>query len=125
MTLRLRRKLGRLMGRRGSARADDGADRFRDAASARRAVTGVRGPWTFGLRPEALPAYLEERGLRLVKDMSADEYRTHTMPAPPPVRNGMNSSRRAGRGRRPGAPGARPRRRGTVGAGSRLLHPSS
>ena len=51
------------------------------AASARRAVTGVGEPWTFGLRPEALPAYLEERGLRLVKDMSANEYRTHTMGA--------------------------------------------
>src|SRR5271165_1283885 len=59
----------------------NGADRFRDAASARRAVTGVGEPWTFGLRPEALPAYLEERGLRLVKDMSANEYRTHTMGA--------------------------------------------
>ncbi len=33
----------------------NGADRFRDAASARRAVTGVGEPWTFGLRPEALP----------------------------------------------------------------------
>src|SRR5271165_130984 len=90
MTLRLRRKLGRLMGRRGSARADDGADRFRDAASARRAVTGVGEPWTFGLRPQALPAYLEERGLRLVKHMSANEYRT-PWARRPPVRKGMNS----------------------------------
>ena len=46
---------------------NDGTDRFRDTASARRAVTGVGEPWTFGLRPEALPAYLEERGLRLVR----------------------------------------------------------
>ena len=60
---------------------DDGADRFRDTASARRAVTGVGEPWTVGLRPEALSAYLEERGLRLVKHMSANEYRTHTMGA--------------------------------------------
>ena len=57
---------------------DDGADRFRDAASARRAVTGVGEPWTVGLRPEALPAYLE---VRLVKHMSANKYRTHTMGA--------------------------------------------
>jgi methyltransferase (TIGR00027 family) len=57
------------------------SNRFKDAASARRAVTGVGESWTFGLRPEALPAYLEERGLRLVKDMSANEYRTHTMGA--------------------------------------------
>ena len=59
----------------------NGSDRFKDAASARRAVTGVGEPWTFGLRPEALPAYLEARGLRLVKDMSANEYRAQTMGA--------------------------------------------
>ena len=59
----------------------NGSDRFKDAASARRAVTGVGEPWTFGLRPEALPAYLEARRSRLVKDMSANEYRTHTMGA--------------------------------------------
>jgi methyltransferase (TIGR00027 family) len=59
----------------------NGSDRFSDAATARRAVTGVGEPWTFGFLPEALPAYLEERGLRLIEDMSANEYRTHTMGA--------------------------------------------
>ena len=57
------------------------SNRFKDAASARRAVTGVGEPWTFGFLPEALPAYLEERGLRLIEDMSANEYRTRTMGA--------------------------------------------
>jgi len=59
----------------------NGSDRFKDAAGARRAVTGVGEPWTFGFRPEALPAYLKERGLRLVEDMSANEYRARAMGA--------------------------------------------
>jgi methyltransferase (TIGR00027 family) len=59
----------------------NGSDRFRDAAGARRAVTGVGEPWTFGFRPEELPGYPKERGLLLVKDLSANEYRALTMGA--------------------------------------------
>lgn len=32
-------------------------------------------PWTFGLDPRALPAYLGERGLQLIEDVGAAEYR--------------------------------------------------
>jgi len=78
-------------------------------------VTGVGEPWTFGLRPEALPAYLEERGLRLVKDMSANEYRTHTMGAAAASASAASRARII----------ARQHRRGTVRTGSKLLYPSS
>ena len=57
------------------------SDRFRDGAGVRRAVTVVGEPWTFGFRPGALPAYLNERGLRLFEDLSANEYRAYTMGA--------------------------------------------
>jgi methyltransferase (TIGR00027 family) len=53
--------------------------RFDDAGGARRAVARVGEPWTFGFRPKELPTYLKARGLRLVRDMSADEYRAYAM----------------------------------------------
>jgi methyltransferase (TIGR00027 family) len=59
----------------------NGSGRFKDAARARRAVTNVGEPWTFGFRPEELPAYLNERGLKLTMDMSANEYRALAMGA--------------------------------------------
>jgi hypothetical protein len=36
-------------------------------------------PWTFGLQPALVPAYLHERGLRLMNDLSADDYRLQAM----------------------------------------------
>ncbi|HXX38617.1 MAG TPA: SAM-dependent methyltransferase [bacterium] len=36
-------------------------------------------PWTFGLYPKELPAYLEARRLRLVEDIGATEYRAKYM----------------------------------------------
>src|SRR5271165_4900493 len=36
-------------------------------------------PWTFGLEPAELPAYLDERGLELVWDLGASEYRARYM----------------------------------------------
>ncbi len=36
-------------------------------------------PWTFGLEPAELSAYLEERGLELVWDLGASDYRAHYM----------------------------------------------
>jgi methyltransferase (TIGR00027 family) len=59
----------------------NGSGRFKDAARARHAVTSVGEPWTFGFRPEELPEYLKERGLQLIKDMSANEYRARVMGA--------------------------------------------
>ena len=105
----------------------NGADRFRDAASARRAVTGVGEPWTFGLRPEALPAYLEERDYGWSK-ICLPTNTAHTRWArPPPARKGMNSimSRWLRSAARRARISARQRRRGTVRTGSRLLYSSS
>lgn len=39
-------------------------------------------PWTFGFRPEDLPEYLERRGLRLIKDEGAADYRASYWPRP-------------------------------------------
>jgi methyltransferase (TIGR00027 family) len=38
--------------------------------------------WTFGFRPSDLPAYLEQRGFRLVAEMGAAEYRALYWPRP-------------------------------------------
>jgi len=38
-------------------------------------VDGSGEPWRFGLLPEELPAFLRERGLSLLSDLGADEYR--------------------------------------------------
>jgi methyltransferase (TIGR00027 family) len=43
------------------------------------AVTTTGEPWTFGLRPEALPHYLDERGLKLLEDLGASDYRARYM----------------------------------------------
>jgi len=44
-------------------------------------VDGSGEPWRFGLLPEELPAFLRERGLSLLSDLGADEYRAHVMGA--------------------------------------------
>jgi len=44
-------------------------------------VDGTGEPWRFGLLPEELPAFLRERGLSLLSDLGADEYRAHVMGA--------------------------------------------
>ena len=38
-------------------------------------MRNVGEPWTFGLDPGELPAYLAARGFMLLEDVSADEYR--------------------------------------------------
>ena len=52
---------------------------FEGAAQILIAVTSTGEPWTFGLRPEALPGYLAERGLRLLADLGAEDYRARYM----------------------------------------------
>jgi methyltransferase (TIGR00027 family) len=42
-------------------------------------VDGSGEPWRFGLLPEELPAFLRERGLSLLSDLGADEYRAQVM----------------------------------------------
>jgi methyltransferase (TIGR00027 family) len=55
--------------------AIDGTVDFEAADRLRSTVAGVGEPWTFGLDPDELGAYLAERGLRLLSDEGADDYR--------------------------------------------------
>jgi len=48
---------------------------FEGAAAGLRAVRRSGEPWTFGMYPDMVPDYLEQRGLRLLADLGADEYR--------------------------------------------------
>jgi len=45
-------------------------------------------PWTFGLDPAETPAYLRARGLTLVEDLGADEYRQRYLAGRPDGRRG-------------------------------------
>jgi methyltransferase (TIGR00027 family) len=53
----------------------DGGALFADAAAITRTHRRAGEPWTFGMLPEAVADYLHKRGLRLVSDLGADEYR--------------------------------------------------
>jgi methyltransferase (TIGR00027 family) len=53
----------------------DGSMSFEGAAAVLRAVRRSGEPWTFGLCPDMVPDYLNQRGLRLLADLGADEYR--------------------------------------------------
>ena len=53
----------------------DGSVRFEGDEALRETVAGVGEPWTFGFDPAALAGHLEERGLRLVSNEGADDYR--------------------------------------------------
>lgn len=53
----------------------DGGVRFQGAARILEDVARLNEPWTFGLSPDQVPAFLCERGLSLHCDFSADEYR--------------------------------------------------
>jgi methyltransferase (TIGR00027 family) len=48
---------------------------FPGATKVIRIVARAGEPWRFGFYPEELPEYLAERGLELVEDVGADEYR--------------------------------------------------
>jgi methyltransferase (TIGR00027 family) len=50
-------------------------ERFHGADSAGRVVRAAGEPWTFGLDPAELPAYLAARGLALDWDLGAADYR--------------------------------------------------
>jgi hypothetical protein len=60
----------------------DGSKRFQDSARPRLAVKSAGEPWTFGFHPSELPLYLKERGLRLIEDLDAIQYRHITMGLP-------------------------------------------
>ncbi len=58
-----------------------GSVAFAGADKAIAKVNGSGEPWRFGLLPEELPAFLRERGLSLLSDLGADEYRASVMGA--------------------------------------------
>ncbi len=57
----------------------DGSVVFEDAPALLRNVAAVGEPWTFGLDPSELSDYLRERGLHLIRDAGAREYREECM----------------------------------------------
>jgi methyltransferase (TIGR00027 family) len=59
----------------------DGSVAFVGADKVIAKVDGSGEPWRFGLLPEQLPAFLRERGLTLLSDLGADEYREKVMGA--------------------------------------------
>jgi methyltransferase (TIGR00027 family) len=57
----------------------NGSVAFVGADKAIAKVDGSGEPWRFGLLPEQLPAFLRERGLLLLSDLGADDYRAQVM----------------------------------------------
>jgi len=57
----------------------DGSALFEDAPDIVRNVAAIGEPWTFGLDPAEVPGYLHERGLELLRDAGAREYRKECM----------------------------------------------
>ena len=75
--------------------AIDGSVDFEAAGRLRGKVEGVGEPWTFGLLPEELEAYLGDRGLRLVSDEGADDYRRRLLGDSPRLLRGYGFYRLA------------------------------
>lgn len=59
----------------------DGSVAFTGAAKLLRNVRKMREPWTFGIHPSELLAFVERAGLILREDLGADEYRARYLPA--------------------------------------------
>jgi methyltransferase (TIGR00027 family) len=57
----------------------DGSPRFPDGPALLRKMEQLGEPWTFGFHPAELSGYLHARGLRLICDMDAREYRARYM----------------------------------------------
>ena len=57
----------------------NGSRAFAGAGEALANVNASGEPWKFGLTPEQLPSYLRERGLVLLSDLGADDYRARVM----------------------------------------------
>ena len=57
----------------------DGSPRFPDGPALLRRMERLGEPWTFGFHPAELSKYLQTRGLRLIWDMDAREYRARYM----------------------------------------------
>jgi O-methyltransferase involved in polyketide biosynthesis len=52
---------------------------FTGAGRSASVVESAGEPWTFGIDPAALPAFLAERGLELIEDVGSVEYRARYM----------------------------------------------
>jgi methyltransferase (TIGR00027 family) len=61
--------------------AIDGSVVFEGADRVIAKVDGSGEPWKFGLHPEELAEFLRQRGLRLISDLGADQYRARVMGA--------------------------------------------
>jgi methyltransferase (TIGR00027 family) len=59
----------------------DGSCRFEGAERLMQSLRRSGEPWTFGLRPDSLAGYLAERGLRLLGDLGAADYRPQILGA--------------------------------------------
>ena len=53
----------------------DGSERFEGGDHILRNVKKLGEPWTFGLYPDAVASFVADRGLSLLEDAGADEYR--------------------------------------------------
>ena len=53
----------------------DGTMDFDGAGASKEQVAGDGEAWIWGMKPERMPAFLEERGYRLLEDAGANEYR--------------------------------------------------
>lgn len=58
----------------------DGSVSFPDSRRILQNVRGMREPWTFGIVPEELPAFVARAGLTLREDLGADDYRKRYLP---------------------------------------------
>lgn len=58
----------------------DGSESFPGTERLTRALRRAGEPWTFGFEPAEVPAYLAARGLRLIEDLGAREYRARYLP---------------------------------------------
>jgi hypothetical protein len=57
----------------------DGTIHFDSAAAVMRMANHSGKPWIFGLQPRLVPTYLRERGLYMMDDLGADDYRLKAM----------------------------------------------
>jgi methyltransferase (TIGR00027 family) len=64
----------------------DGTSSFPGTGRLTRTLRRVGERWTFGLEPAEVPAYLAARGLRLIEDLGAREYRARYLPGGAAIR---------------------------------------
>jgi methyltransferase (TIGR00027 family) len=83
----------------------DGSVSFAGTEQLVKTLSRVGEPWTFGLDPAELPAYLAGRGLELVVDLGAREYRARYLGGARPANEGYEFYRVVlARVRKEGAP---------------------